>query len=115
MIKITSDLDEFWKREHCGQVTPHTLGLYKGNTIWYRYRSKPLSHILTILHEIGHLIVDKCFSEKYATLLLFSDFLDGVLDFINGVLRHQAWRIAIHECLESYIKDNFEDWIELGT
>jgi len=111
MIKITNDLREFRERENDNEwIESWINGLYEGNTIWYRYRSKPFSHIVTILHEIGHLIIRKCLSENHATLLFFSEFLEGILDFINGVLRYQEWRVRIHECLQFYVKANFKFW-----
>lgn len=111
MIKITSDLGEFRKREHCNEwIEPWTFGVYKGNTIWYRYNCKPFNKIVTILHEIGHMTIDKCLLEDYATLRLFEDFLDGTLDFINGILRYKEWRVATHENLRHYVKANFRHW-----
>jgi len=116
MIKITSDLGEFREREHYHEwIEPWTFGVYKGNTIWYRYRPKPLSVTLTILHEIIHLIIDKSLSVNHATLCLstlclFRDFLDGTLDFINGILRYREWRVSIHANLQYYVKANFRHW-----
>jgi hypothetical protein len=124
-VKVTYDLQEFVEREVVSiefektfrtyRVSNRkylTLGLCGESTIWCKYRNKPVSHMVTIVHELIHFIIHKYVSENYGSLALFRNLLDGILDFVNGNIRYQQWRRVIYRTFKNYIKIPFKDFMD---
>jgi hypothetical protein len=72
-----------------------------------------ISSPITLFHELGHFYA--LGMQKYidsGAVYLFLDFLQGVWEFINGVLRYKAWRNEVHKALNFYVLQLWSDFLD---